>query len=276
MGTATKVCPICAEVIQESARKCRFCGEWLDADPREPTSVQSAPVLEWPWGGAGPISTAQKSAGSAPPSSQSAIPAGPEPQPSQAAFSRRPPVNGLAVASLVLGLVGAGVGHLLALILGYRAKKQIRDSNGQQSGRAAAIAGITLGWIGTVALTVLLIALAVSAIPTPAERAHEETRQTAANLAFAEKQYKEENGSYTTDLTALSPLMPSPPPDVTLRVYYANAESFCVGAALDTSGYDNLRAYGGAIVSSDGFNEEGTSVRVTDFSRGGGRSCRPV
>jgi hypothetical protein len=30
MGEATKKCPMCAEVIAASAKKCRFCNEWLD------------------------------------------------------------------------------------------------------------------------------------------------------------------------------------------------------------------------------------------------------
>ena len=67
----------------------------------------------------------------------------------------RPQMNGLSIASLILGLVGLGIGSVLALVFGYRAKNQIDRSEGQQSGRGMAIAGIILGWIGVVAAVAL-------------------------------------------------------------------------------------------------------------------------
>jgi hypothetical protein len=68
--------------------------------------------------------------------------------------------NGLAIASLVLGIVWLeGLGSILALIFGYIALRQIKQR--QQRGRGLAIAGVVLGWIG-VALLALVIVLAVS------------------------------------------------------------------------------------------------------------------
>jgi hypothetical protein len=50
---------------------------------------------------------------------------------------------------LVLGIAGAyGVTAILALIFGYRARREIDESNGQQTGRGLAVAGIVLGWVG--------------------------------------------------------------------------------------------------------------------------------
>ena len=70
-----------------------------------------------------------------------------------------PQTNGLAIASLVLGIVWmGGVGAILALVFGYISKNQIDASQGRQGGRGMAVAGIVLGWIGTVGLF-LLIAL---------------------------------------------------------------------------------------------------------------------
>jgi len=63
--------------------------------------------------------------------------------------------NGLAIAALVLGLIGMGVGHILALIFGYRAKRQIDASPDEQRGRGLAVAGIVLGWVGVGALVTL-------------------------------------------------------------------------------------------------------------------------
>ena len=61
--------------------------------------------------------------------------------------SQAPPrTNGMAVASLVLGIVWVWwVGSILALIFGYIGKKQIDESNGTQTGRGMAVAGIVLG-----------------------------------------------------------------------------------------------------------------------------------
>ncbi|WP_100444157.1 DUF4190 domain-containing protein [Glycomyces xiaoerkulensis] len=58
-----------------------------------------------------------------------------------------PPTNGMSIAALVVGIVGAcnPIG-VLALIFGYIAKRQIEE-RGEQ-GRGFAVAGIVLGWIG--------------------------------------------------------------------------------------------------------------------------------
>jgi Domain of unknown function (DUF4190)/Protein of unknown function (DUF2510) len=61
--------------------------------------------------------------------------------------------NGMAIASMVLGIVWLyWLGSVLALVFGYIALNQIKQSNGQQSGRGMAIAGIVLGWIGVAVL----------------------------------------------------------------------------------------------------------------------------
>lgn len=72
--------------------------------------------------------------------------------------------NGLAVASLVLGIVWLyWLGSILALIFGYIARRQIDASGGWQAGRGMATAGIVLGWVG-VGTLVLVIVLAVIGI----------------------------------------------------------------------------------------------------------------
>ncbi|MDQ3762280.1 MAG: DUF4190 domain-containing protein [Actinomycetota bacterium] len=56
--------------------------------------------------------------------------------------------NGLAIASLVLGIliIFWGLTSILALIFGYIARKQIRERG--EGGDGLAVAGIVLGWVG--------------------------------------------------------------------------------------------------------------------------------
>lgn len=60
-----------------------------------------------------------------------------------------PVTNGMAIASMVLGILWLyWIGSILALVFGYIAKRQIDEAGGRQSGRGMAVAGIVLGWIG--------------------------------------------------------------------------------------------------------------------------------
>ena len=69
--------------------------------------------------------------------------------------------NGMAIASLVLGILWLyWIGSILALIFGYIALGQIKR-NPQQQGKGMAIAGVVLGWVG-VALIVIGLTVFVS------------------------------------------------------------------------------------------------------------------
>lgn len=65
--------------------------------------------------------------------------------------------SGMAIASLVLGLIGLGIGSVLAIIFGFMAKKNIRESGGTQTGGGMATAGIVLGILGVVGVLILLV-----------------------------------------------------------------------------------------------------------------------
>ena len=74
-------------------------------------------------------------------------------------FVRAAPTNGLAVASLICGVLWLGwIGSLLAIVFGHAALGQIQRAQGQQAGRGMAIAGLALGYFGalTFALSVLV------------------------------------------------------------------------------------------------------------------------
>ena len=71
-------------------------------------------------------------------------------------------VNGLAIASVLLAVLWfAGIGAVLALVFGYRARREIENSAGSQTGSGLATAGIILGWIGITILAagIILISL---------------------------------------------------------------------------------------------------------------------
>jgi hypothetical protein len=83
----------------------------------------------------------------------------PPPAPPVAAFSQ---ANGLAIASVLLAVLWvAGIGAVLALVFGYRARRQIKNSAGRQTGSGLATAGIVLGWIGITILVagIILVSL---------------------------------------------------------------------------------------------------------------------
>ncbi|HYU60337.1 MAG TPA: DUF4190 domain-containing protein [Solirubrobacterales bacterium] len=84
-------------------------------------------------------------------------------------YQSRPGTNGLAVASMVLGIAQIFIciiGGILALVFGYISRRQIDQSGGTQGGRGFAITGIILGWVGiglgVVYIVVIIIVAATS------------------------------------------------------------------------------------------------------------------
>ena len=70
--------------------------------------------------------------------------------------------NGLAIASMVLGIVWVyWVGSVLAVIFGHIALAQTKR-NPYQSGRGMAIAGVVLGYIGLATLLAAILLFSVS------------------------------------------------------------------------------------------------------------------
>ena len=78
---------------------------------------------------------------------------GPPEEIAAAAIDAPPPdqrrINPLAIASVAAAVLWfAGLGAVLALVFGYRARKQIRNAPDTESGAGLAAVGIVLGWIG--------------------------------------------------------------------------------------------------------------------------------
>jgi len=72
--------------------------------------------------------------------------------PYQPGYPVQPRTNGLAITSLVFGVLGflvlPIVGSLVGLACGIPAKRSIERSNGRETGRELAIAGIILSSVG--------------------------------------------------------------------------------------------------------------------------------
>jgi hypothetical protein len=95
------------------------------------------------------------------PPPQQYAPEGQYAAPPQPVYVAQTKTNGMAIASLVLGILWIyWIGSILALIFGYVAKGQIDRAGGREGGRGLAIAGIVLGWVG-VGILILLIVLGV-------------------------------------------------------------------------------------------------------------------
>lgn len=126
-------------------------GWWLASDgkwyaPTQQPGWAPPPPAGPPFEGAGP--------------SYQQPPVGYGPPPAGYSYAAPASTNGFAIAALVLGIIWIwGIGSILALIFGYKAKGEIDRSAGRQGGRGMAVAGIVLGWIGVVG-TALIFSLA--------------------------------------------------------------------------------------------------------------------
>lgn len=72
------------------------------------------------------------------------------------------PTSGLAIASLVCGVVGLSctiLPGIAAIICGHLALREISAPNAQVTGRGFAIAGLVLGYLSIVMMAVMIMAL---------------------------------------------------------------------------------------------------------------------
>ena len=90
--------------------------------------------------------------------------------PGWAHFPDEPPsrlvqTSGYAIGALVFALLPTcGIGSILAIVLGRRARREIDAPGSRLVGRGMATTGIVFGWIGVVVSAVALVLVATALI----------------------------------------------------------------------------------------------------------------
>jgi hypothetical protein len=129
--------------------------------PEPPPYPQTAPYPEPPYGEyPGPYA---EFAAPYPPQHQAAPYYPPPYGPSPYAWQAQRPTNGMAIASMVLGILWVyWLGSILALVFGYIARNQIRQRG--ENGDGMAIAGLVLGWVGIGVLALIFLFFGTAAV----------------------------------------------------------------------------------------------------------------
>ncbi len=149
-------CPNCGAPNEKDAVFCGNCGAVLDPDAVPAEFEAEMENLDEP---------AEEKSGEAEieepepePEKMAVEPPPPPPARPASPAASEPPTSGMAVASLVLGIGGLTVlpllGSIVAIVLGYMARSDIRRRPHEVSGDGLALAGIVLGWI-SVGLAIL-------------------------------------------------------------------------------------------------------------------------
>jgi len=132
-------------------------------DEEPDTQPVPPPGMPWPTADAPPVHAQPGQPPEYPPPPGYQPPAG-YPPPPYYAVPPQTRTNGFAIASMVLGILWIWwIGSILALVFGYMAKARIDRSNGLETGRGMAIAGLVLGWIGVGFLILFIILVMVGA-----------------------------------------------------------------------------------------------------------------
>jgi hypothetical protein len=164
-------CPMCGAPNEDDGVFCGNCGAALNPDEAPPLEAMAEDVeAAGEEAEAENESTETIEAAVAEPVDDEVVPPPPEdlpvpppPPPSAPAPVEAPtPTSGLAIASLVLGIGGLTIlpllGSIVALILGYMARNEIRQRPDELTGDGLAIAGIVMGWIAVGLAVVGLLA----------------------------------------------------------------------------------------------------------------------
>ena len=129
--------------------------------------------------------------------------------------SPAPVVSGLAVASLVCGILGfltIGTTGLLGVIFGHVSLARIKRAPNVMGGRGLAIAGLVVGYVSMiVAIFMFLAAGAIAAMRGVGDQAKlQQAKSDCATLANSLSMYKLNAGTYPTAQQGLRALVEKP------------------------------------------------------------------
>ena len=143
-------CPQCGAHNEDDAIYCGECGAVLDTDSEivgdytiENEAPESLDAIE-------DAETVEVEPAPAPPPRTPPSRTQPPPRPTYTPATTRT-TSGLAIASMLLGIGGLTIlpllGSIIAIILGYMARTEIRQRPSELEGEGFATAGIVMGWI---------------------------------------------------------------------------------------------------------------------------------
>jgi general secretion pathway protein G len=136
--------------------------------------------------------------------------------------SERPPqTSGLAISSLVLGILSCTilgfVAGIPAIICGHSARRKARIAPQSYGGGGLAVAGLVLGYVGTVVSALVLLVMVLSITYTVRTSAdHSRVMRIQADLQAISTQlqlYESMNGTYPTTQQGLRALIEKPTTD---------------------------------------------------------------
>lgn len=198
-------------------------------DTTQPTAPpQLSPDGQWWWDGAQWVP--------APP--QPVAPAAPpwESSPAQPAWGSAPVgyqpqrsgPDGLAIASLVLGVIWlGGLASFVAVILGHVSRSKAKRSGREPSGLA--LAGLILGYVGCVFSIPVLAAIAIPAFLDQRDQGYEATvKSDLRSAAVVQEELYTDYDSYVDTMTLFSDFTPAD--GVELEVLDFSATSYCMAA----------------------------------------------
>jgi general secretion pathway protein G len=139
-----------------------------------------------------------------------------------------PQTSGLAISSLVLGILSCTLLGFLAgipaIICGHSARRKARVAPYSQSGSGLAVAGLVLGYVGTVLSAILFLVIVVPAaynLSTSVDRSRIiSVRADLQSIATQLKLYESLNDTYPTTEQGLRALVQHPTTDPLPRRWY--------------------------------------------------------
>ena len=161
-------CPECGAPNEEDSIFCGNCGAPMDPDHVPAVEGEESPAGR-PVAELDVDAFEEAPAEEAPPVKKvSPAPAPVVPPPPRVVdYTTSPQTSGMAIASLVMGIVGWTllplVGSILAIVFGYAARRDIRSRPDELTGEGMAIAGLVLGWL-MVALSVIGLCIGAFAL----------------------------------------------------------------------------------------------------------------